>query len=136
MEQVREGTAGDVDLMDSVDRQTRGAAHGADHELMLAQLPAAGRRDTTTGSGYAYVDGRAASHLLAATNRRTATRLLWEALADGADEPVARRARHGRQRVGGRRRAGGPARALHRAATWRCAGMKPPAPYLHHGALL
>ncbi len=32
VEKVREGTEGDFDLMDSVDRQTRGAAHGVDHQ--------------------------------------------------------------------------------------------------------
>ena len=35
VEKVREGSAGDIELMDSLDRRTRGAAHGPDHELML-----------------------------------------------------------------------------------------------------
>ena len=35
---VREGTAGDRDLCDSLDRRTRGAAHGADHALLAEQL--------------------------------------------------------------------------------------------------
>ena len=89
VEKVREGSAGDIDLMDSVDRQTRGAAHGPDHELLLRH-----RRllvsDTTTGVGYAYLgDRETAVVLLAATNRRTAPRLLWAALADApAEEPV------------------------------------------------
>ncbi len=43
--------------------------------------------DTTTGSGYAYVDERGRLALLAASNRRTATRLLWAALAE-APGPV------------------------------------------------
>ena len=38
VDRVREGTAADVDLLNSVDRQTRGAAHLADHELLLAQF--------------------------------------------------------------------------------------------------
>lgn len=80
VERVREGSLGDVDLMDSVDRQTRGAGHGVDHEAMAAthRLVVA---DRSTGSGYAYVRPGGAPYLLAATNRRTATDLLWESLA-------------------------------------------------------
>src|SRR3954449_126246 len=36
VERVREGSTGDVDLMDSVDRQVRDAAHGVDHEILTA----------------------------------------------------------------------------------------------------
>lgn len=56
VEKVREGTLADADLMDSVDRQTRGAAHGPDHQVMSAvwRLIVS---DTTTGSGYAYLSG-------------------------------------------------------------------------------
>ena len=42
IEKVREGSAGDFELMDSIDRRTRGSAHGPDHELMLGAV-AAGR---------------------------------------------------------------------------------------------
>ena len=70
VERVREGSAGDIDLMDSIDRQTRGAAHGSDHELLLGQFRLL-VTDRNTGSGYAYVD-EPAPVLLAATNRRTA----------------------------------------------------------------
>ena len=111
VEKVRDGSAGDIDLMDSVDRRTRGAAHGSDHEVMLG-LWRLIVSDTSTGSGYAYLDGTGVA-LLAATNRRTAARLLWTALADAGDEASVR-PRHGRQRVGDRRRARGPARPAHR----------------------
>ena len=51
--------AGDIDLMDSIDRQTRGAAHGADHEVLLAHCRLRGVRHvdrhratpTSTGGG-------------------------------------------------------------------------------------
>ena len=40
VDRVREGSLGDVDLMESVDRQIRGAAHGVDHEAMAGHAPA------------------------------------------------------------------------------------------------
>lgn len=89
VERVREGTVGDIDLMNSVDRQVRDAAHGVDHELMttMYRLVVA---DRTTGSGYAYVSPDGSPYLLAATNRRTATHLLWESLAGSSpDVPCA-----------------------------------------------
>ena len=80
VERVREGGVGDVDLMDSVDRQVRGAAHGVDHPWLAARhrLRVV---DRTTGSGYVYVAPNGGPLLLAATNRRTAADLLWESLA-------------------------------------------------------
>jgi GNAT superfamily N-acetyltransferase len=75
---VREGTPGDRDLLDSLDRRTRGAAHGPDHDVLAR-----------TGSGYAYVDAAGAPVLLAASGRRAATALTWEALAaSDPDVPV------------------------------------------------
>jgi len=84
VDRVREGSAGDVDLMNSVDRRVRDAAHGLDHEL-LTRLYRLVVVDRSTGSGYAYVTPGGGPWLLAATNRRTATDLLWESLA--ASEP-------------------------------------------------
>jgi hypothetical protein len=82
VEKVREGSATDIELMDSVDRGTRGAAHGPDHEILLEQYRLV-VSDTSTGQGYAYLDDGVA--LLAATNRRTAARLMWEAIASSDD---------------------------------------------------
>ena len=79
VEKVREGSAGDIDLMNSVDRQTRGAAHLGRPRGAAGAVPPRRHRHLHR-QGYVYVDGRS-SPLLAATNRRTATRLLWEALA-------------------------------------------------------
>jgi GNAT superfamily N-acetyltransferase len=85
VERVREGSSGDVDLMNSVDRQVRDAAHGVDHEL-LASTYRLLVVDRSTGSGYAYcTPGGGDPYLVAATNRRTAAALLWEVLAGAAD---------------------------------------------------
>jgi GNAT superfamily N-acetyltransferase len=89
VERVREGSVGDIDLLNSVDRQVRDAAHGVDHELLTATYPLV-VVDRTTGSGYAYVEPGGGPYLLAATNRRTATDLLWETLAASTPgDPVA-----------------------------------------------
>jgi predicted N-acetyltransferase YhbS len=88
VERVRDGSAGDIDLMDSVDRQVRDAAHGVDHEI-LTEAYRLVVVDRATGSGYAYVEPGGGPYLLAATNRRTATDLLWETLAASVpDRPV------------------------------------------------
>jgi GNAT superfamily N-acetyltransferase len=88
VDRVREGSAGDIDLMDSVDRRTRDAAHGPDHRLIVEDHRVV-VIDRTTGSGYAYVAPDGGPYLLAATNRRTATDLLWETLAASRpDRPV------------------------------------------------
>ena len=133
IEKVREGSAGDIELMDSIDRRTRGAAHGADHEVML-RLWRLVVSDTSTGSGYAYVDRGGRVALLAATNRRTATRLLWEALAssDGSTE-VAHVTAANEWAVD----VGMAARLdLHQEGYLALRDMRPPAPYLHHGVFL
>ena len=80
VDSVREGTLADRDLADSVDRLTRGAAHGPDHDS-LASLADLLVVDRPTGQGYAYVRPGGSVALLAATNMRTAQRLLWECLA-------------------------------------------------------
>ena len=77
---VREGTSGDRDLLDSLDRRTRGAAHGPDHDVLAAELRLL-VTDRPAGSGYAYVNPTGVPVLLAASNRRAAAALTWEALA-------------------------------------------------------
>lgn len=85
VDRVRDGDASDLDLLDSVDRQVRGAGHGPDHAFLLG-----GHRlrvlDRSTGSGYAYLGVEGAPVLLAATTRRAACDLLWDALAATAPE--------------------------------------------------
>ncbi len=135
VDHVREGSIGDRDLMDSVDRRARGAAHGPDHEVLAASLRLL-VTDRPAGSGYAYVDPRGVPALLAATDLRTATRLLWECLASAPpDEHVALRhltaANEWAIDVGLAARLD-----LHHQGYLVLRGMKPPAPYIHHGALL
>jgi hypothetical protein len=84
---VREATPADRALVESVDRQVRGAARGADHEILEA---GSGLLvcDVTTGSGYAYHRG-GSPVALAATTREVARRLLWAVLARSAGrQPV------------------------------------------------
>ncbi|MDQ3616097.1 MAG: GNAT family N-acetyltransferase [Actinomycetota bacterium] len=85
VERVREGSRGDIDLLNSVDRQIRGSAHGVDHELLTTMYRLV-VVDRSTGSGYAYVEATGGAHVLVATNRRTASDLLWEALAASSPE--------------------------------------------------
>lgn len=133
VEKVREGTASDIDLMDSLDRRTRGAGHGPDHELMLSTWRLL-VSDTNTGSGYAYLNERGRLALLAADNRRTAGRLLWAALAEGPAEATVSHVTPANQWAVG---IGLEARLeLHQEGYLGLRGMKPPAPYVHNGALL
>jgi GNAT superfamily N-acetyltransferase len=135
VERVRDGSAADIELMNSVDRQTRGAAHGVDHVLLTPEhrLVVA---DRTTGSGYAYVEPGGGPYLLAATNRRTATDLLWETLA--ATTPDQRcvvghltSANEWAVDVGMAARMD-----LHTHGYLALQGMKPPTPYLPSGHFL
>ena len=135
VDRVREGTAADFDLLDSVDRRTRGAAHLSDHELLLAQFRLV-VTDHTTGSGYAYVDEDGVPTLIAATNRRTATRLMWEALASSRPEEQIS-VRHITAANAWALDVGLAARmAIHQNGYLCLRQMRPPAPYLHHGSLL
>jgi GNAT superfamily N-acetyltransferase len=133
VEKVRDGSAADVDQMDSLDRAARGAGHGVDHELMLRTWRLL-VSDTSTGAGYAYLDERGRLGLLAASNRRTATRLLWAALAAGPAEAVVPHVTAANQWVLDVCLA---ARlTLHQEGYLGLRGMKPPSPYVHNGALL
>ena len=133
VEKVREGSASDIDLMDSLDRGARGAGHGPDHELMLRTWRLL-VSDSSTGSGYAYLNERGQVALLAASNRRTATRLLWTALAEGPETVTVAHVTGANQWALG---VGLAARlTLHQEGFLGLRGMKPPTPYLHNGALL
>ena len=133
VEKVREGTAGDTDLMNSVDRRTRDAAHGPDHDHLQATCRAL-VADSSSGEGYAYVDSRGLLCLLAATNRATASRLLWAVLADGPEETTVSHLTSANEWA---LDVGLAARLdLHQEGYLALRGMKPPTPYVHHGALL
>ena len=135
VDHMREGSAGDIDLLNSVDRQSRGAAHLSDHEVLVRQYRLV-VTDRPTGSGYVYLDAFGSPQLLAATNRRTATALLWEALAtrplvDASDKP-----RHRRERLGGGRRHGRPDGSLHRGVPRAARDEAAARRTCHHGSLL
>ncbi|MDN4160692.1 GNAT family N-acetyltransferase [Nocardioides abyssi] len=133
VEKVRDGSAGDVDLMDSLDRLTRGAGHGPDHELMLRTWRLL-VSDTSTGRGYVYVDERGRPGLLAASDRRTATRLLWAALAESSGPVTVAHVTAANQWALDVGLAAGL--ELRQDGYLGLRGMKPPAPYVHSGALL
>lgn len=147
VEGVREAVPGDVDLMDSVDRRTRGAAHGPDHAV-LQQAHRAVVVDARTGSGYAYL-GHGSVALLAATHRRVAADLLWTALADGVgadgggdgdtdgDAGPVQQVAHVTAANQWAIDVGLAARLEVRTEGYLALrGLRPPSPYLHHGALL
>ena len=130
---VRDGTAADTDLMDSLDRLRRGSGHGPDHAMMQSiwhWIVA----DSTTGSGYAYLDANGSVALLAASNRRTAARLLWTAIGNG---PNVQTIAHITAANAWAIEIGTACRLdLHTSGYLALRGMKPPAPYVHNGALL
>jgi GNAT superfamily N-acetyltransferase len=135
VERVRPGSAGDLDLMNSVDRQTRGAAHLSDHQLLMDQFRLL-VSDRNTGSGYAYVDDAGSPVLLAATNRRTAADLMWEAIGS-SPAGSALQVHHITAANEWAVDVGLAARlSLHQSGYLALRGMKPPSPYLHHGSLL
>lgn len=134
VERVRDGAPADVDLMDSVDRRVRGAAHGPDHAVLLAELRLL-VADRPAGQGYAYVDADGSPALVAATSRRIAADLLWEALATATDRPVAVRGitTANAWAVDVALAAG---LSLHPSGYLCLRHLPPPAPYLPHGSLL
>ena len=135
LDHVREGAPGDVELMNSLDRQRRDAAHGSDHDVLMA-LHRLLVVDDRTGSGYVYLRESGGPALLAASNRRTASRLLWAAIATappGQSVEVAHvtTANEWAVDVGLEARLSVTTRGY-----LALRGMRPPTPYLHHASLL
>lgn len=127
---VRDGTPDDLPWMDDLDRVRRGGPHGPDHHRLLA----AGRLVVTTDrSGYAYTNGRVLA-LLAARDEDAARTLLWECLASAGEHYEAAHvtsANYWAVEVAMTARLDLVARGY-----LGLRGMAPPAPYVHHGALL
>jgi GNAT superfamily N-acetyltransferase len=135
VEHVRDGNEADFALLDSLDRQRRDAAHGPDHAVLLAQNRLV-VVDRPGGSGYAYIAADGKPAVVCASSRRVASQLLWEAVASAPQDgeltiPHVTAANEWAIDVG---LAAGL--AVHTAGYLGVRGMKPPAPYLHHGALL
>lgn len=135
IEHVREGTPGDRDLLESLDRRCRGAGRGSDHDV-LASLFRLVVLDRPGGQGYAYVSEAGTPVLLAATDRRTAAALAWEALASSpAGEPV--EVPHVTSANQWMLDVGLAARLdVHTRGYLALRNLKPPAPYLPHGTFL
>ncbi|WP_344469437.1 GNAT family N-acetyltransferase [Kitasatospora kazusensis] len=132
---VHPGSAVHTHLLDSVDRRTRGSAHGPDHAFMLAHYDELLIADSLAGSGYCYRDGGAV-RLLAATSKRIATRLLREALArvpDGEEALVEFLTAEQEWAVDVGLEVG---LSLDTRGYLAVRGMRPPAPYLPNGAFL
>lgn len=132
---VHPGNATHRHLLDSVDRRLRGAAHGPDHELMLAHCEELLVADALAGSGYCYRDGGEVK-LLAATSKRIAVRLLREALArvpDGVEAQVEYLTAEQEWALDVGLEVG---LAPQTRGYLGLRGMRPPTPYLPNGALL
>jgi ribosomal protein S18 acetylase RimI-like enzyme len=135
VDRVREGSAGDIDLMDSIDRQTRGAAHLSDHEALLAQFRLI-VSERSSSQGYAYVDDTGSPVLVAASTRRTASDLVWEAFASSAPGSTVS-LRHVTAANQWAIDVALAARLSVHTSGYLCLrGMRPPAPYVHHGSML
>ena len=124
---VREATGVDRSLVESVDRQVRGAARGPDHGPLIdrASLLVC---DIATGSGYAFHrDGSPVA--VGATTREVARRLLWAVLARAAQRPIeiARLSAEQDWAVDVGLAAG---LGLHVSGFFALRHMRPPAPYL------
>ncbi|MFI5860000.1 GNAT family N-acetyltransferase [Streptomyces sp. NPDC051546] len=85
---LREGRPEDLEWMDRLDEEIRGAGHGPDHVYMLDRLRLVVSEDLRR-PGYAYIDDEEnRAVLLAAADPRTAQDLLWEALAASRGETL------------------------------------------------
>ncbi|MGA5170007.1 MULTISPECIES: GNAT family N-acetyltransferase [Streptomyces] len=85
---LRDGEASDLEWMDRLDEELRGAGHGPDHAYMLRTLRLVVSRDVKVKPGYAYIDGRGRAVLLAAADEEAAQGLLWEALASSEGDTL------------------------------------------------
>ena len=131
---VRAGTSGDQEWMDSLDRSARGSAHGPDHEF-LRETHHLQVLDRSSGRGYVYTHEDGAVALLAASSRRTATRLLWHTFVTcPSPETTLSHVTAANQWALDVGMAAGL--SLDTQGYLGLRGLKPPSPYLHHGALL
>jgi GNAT superfamily N-acetyltransferase len=89
LDHVRDGVAEDVDFLDSVDRATRGHAHGVDHPVMMEEFRLRVVERGSGSRGYAYHQPGGGPYLLAATDRYAGSTALWDAFAACDDEAEA-----------------------------------------------
>jgi GNAT superfamily N-acetyltransferase len=84
---LREGEVSDLEWMNRLDVQLRGAGHGPDHEYMVKTLRLV-VSSVNNRPGYVYIDEEGRPALLAAAREETARSLLWEALASSQGETL------------------------------------------------
>ena len=131
---VRDGEARDTEWMDSLDRGLRGAARGSDHD-MLRETHRLRVVDQRHRRGYAYLAPDSSVELLAASDRRTASELMSDALLGAAGRSV--RQAHVSAANQWALDVGLAAGLSIRTEGYLCLrGLKPPTPYIHHSALL
>jgi GNAT superfamily N-acetyltransferase len=127
---VRDGTLEDREWMEDLDRELRGGSHGPDQDSLAESGSLVVTADR---SGYAYASPDHLS-LLAAQDLTAARTLLWECLARSGDRFEMG---HVTSVNGWAVEIGLDARlALATSGFLGLRGMDPPAPYVHHGALL
>ena len=132
---VHPGNATHRHLLESVDRQARGASHGPDHDFLALHSDELLIADTLAGSGYCYRRGGRVP-LLAATSRRLATRLLREALArapEGEEVSLGHLTAEQEWAVDVGLEAG---LALSSRGYLALRGLRPPSPYIPSGCFL
>ncbi|MBA2445716.1 MAG: GNAT family N-acetyltransferase [Nocardioidaceae bacterium] len=84
----REGGPNDIEFMDGIDREARGAGHGEDHEVMLSQFRLK-IVETPRSRAYVYIRAEGGPYLLAATDEAAARKALWASLAESdAETPI------------------------------------------------
>lgn len=131
---LRDGQAGDLEWMDRLDHDLRGAGHGPDHAYMLKSLRLVVSR-APDRPGYVYFDDtRGRPALLAAAHPDTAEKLLWEALASTTEDTLVNcitTANHWAVDVGLAARLD-----LAQEGYLALRGMPEPAPYLASGTFL
>lgn len=135
VQHVREGTASDRDLCDSLDRRTRGAAHGPDHAV-LAEQHRLVVMDHSTGQGYAYVAADGGVQCLAADSRKAARALLWESLATSTPERPVEVPRITSANQWALDVAVAARLEVHPRGFLATRHLKPPAPYIAHSTFL
>ncbi|MCX5206572.1 GNAT family N-acetyltransferase [Streptomyces sp. NBC_00237] len=84
---LRDGTPDDIEWMDRLDTELRGAGHGGPDHLHMQRTMRLTVAENPRTPGYVYTEnGR--PNLLAAHHPDTASTLLWEALAQAPASPV------------------------------------------------
>lgn len=135
VEHVRAGSETDYDLMDSLDRRARHAAHGPDHAVLAAQFRLL-VLDRHTSQGYAWVDENGGVACLAADSRAAARQLMWEALAS-SDPRVPVEIGHVSPANQWALEVATAARLeIHPRGFLALRGLKDPTPYIPHSTLL